>query len=202
MGFVYALRYGSENLFKIGRTKGKLANRIKELATGSAHRITPFDHIETEDEVQGETYVKGLLRSKRSRDSEGCEIYRLSEDEVRGAMRETRTFLEEFVPKERDAQILANETSDGTLLKPSDQDWERYSRILDLRVDEDSAVVRRKLLEIDLKLVIGRTDGLERLATWKSHTVERFDATAFRDAEPKLFEKFVRTSVHRRFSLQ
>jgi hypothetical protein len=59
---------------------------------------------------------------------------------------------------------LANEPSDGTMVTPSDQDWERYSRLLDVRVEEDSAVVRSKLLENDLKLIIGKA--ISRQACW------------------------------------
>ena len=46
MAFVYVLRSGDEPLFKIGRTRGGLEARIRQLATGNPHRLTLFDHIE------------------------------------------------------------------------------------------------------------------------------------------------------------
>jgi hypothetical protein len=34
MGFVYALRNGTEDLFKIGETRGSIEKRRRELSTG------------------------------------------------------------------------------------------------------------------------------------------------------------------------
>ena len=40
MAFVYILRSGSENLFKIGRTDGDVDARIRQLATGNPYKLT------------------------------------------------------------------------------------------------------------------------------------------------------------------
>ena len=202
MGFVYVLRNGHEDLFKIGRTRGELQARIRQLATGNPHQLTLFDHIETEYEVDCETFLHRSLRSKRAGEGEAREFFALSPSEVRDAIREARGYLAESVPKRRETERLARETSDGVLLKPGDQEWEWYWRLVNVREDEDSLRLDRVLLENQLKLVIGRADGLDRLATWKSETVKRIDEAAFKLAEPQLFEKFLRTSVRRAFRLQ
>ena len=182
---------------------GELQARIRQLATGNPHRLTLFDAIEVDDQDTAvcETYLHQRLRSKRSRDSEAREFFALTEGEVRGAVREAGEFLREFVPKQREAERLAKETSDGTLLRPGDQEWEWYRRLLDIREAEHGLELERKRLEIQLKLVIGMADGLDRLATWKGHEVRRFDEGAFKIAEPKLYDTFVCVSVQRRFRL-
>src|SRR5262249_347666 len=133
MAFVYVLRSGNEDLFKFGRTRGELQARIQQLATRNPHPLTLFDYIETEDPAAPacETCVDRYLRSKRSKEGEAHEFFALSTCEVLDALREAREFLEEFVPKQREAERLAKEASDGVLLKPGDRDWERYRRLLE-----------------------------------------------------------------------
>lgn len=48
MGFVYLLKdSGSENIFKIGVTRGKIEKRIKQLQTGNSEDICLIDYYET-----------------------------------------------------------------------------------------------------------------------------------------------------------
>ena len=61
--YLYVLRHGDSNLFKIGRTVD-LARRMKQLATGNPDRLTLFACIETEDAAAGETYLLHRLRSR------------------------------------------------------------------------------------------------------------------------------------------
>jgi Meiotically Up-regulated Gene 113 (MUG113) protein len=202
MAFVYVLRSGEEQLFKIGRTRGDLQARIRQLATGNPHRLTLFDHIETEYEAVCETYLHRRLRSKRSGEGDAREFFALTPTDVADALRDARDFLAEFVPKQQEAERLAREESDGVLLKPSQKEWELYRRLLEIRENEYSLNLDRALVENQLKLVIGKADGLEQIATWKSHEVKRFDEAGFKLAEPKLFEAFVRASFQRKFRIQ
>jgi len=142
------------------------------------------------------------LRSKRSRESEAREFFTSSADEVHAALREARGCLEELVPKQHETERLAREASDCILLKSGHRDWERYRCVLELRATEDNTRIRRELLENESKLVIGQADGLDKLATCKSHTVKKLDESAFKLAEPKLFETFVHTLMQRAFRLQ
>jgi len=202
MAFVYILRSGSENLFKIGRTDGDVDARIRQLATGNPCRLTKFDVIETEHDSLCETYLHRSLRSRRSLASEAREFFAITSEELRSVICDAREFLAEFVPKQLEAERLAKEQSNGILLKPGHREWEIYRRLLDIRENQDSLKLERALLENQLKLVIGKADGLEQIATWKSHDVKTFDEAAFKLAEPKLFEAFLRASLQRRFLLQ
>ncbi len=201
MAFVYVLRSGDEELFKIGRTRRDLHARIAQLSTGNPHRLTLFDHIETGHEIVCETYLHRRLRSKRSGEGEAREFFALTPPEMKDAVRDAREFLEEFVPKQREADRLAKEESDGQVVIPGQQEWHLFRRLLEIREGEDSLSLDRALLENQLKLVIGEADGLERIATWRTQEVKKFDAAAFKLAEPKLFDAFVRASRVRRFRL-
>jgi len=201
MAFVYILRSGDEDLFKIGRTRGDVEARIKHLSTGNPHPLTPFDVIETEHDAVGETYLHRKLRSKRFLDGEAREFFALTASELADAIQDAREFLDEFVPKQREADRLAKEESDSRILTPGREEWETYQRLLQVRQDEDDLRLERAFLETTLKLVIGRAAGLDRIATWKAHTVKTLDEDAFRLAEPTLFQKFLRESRIRKFRL-
>src|SRR5438552_846267 len=75
MAFVYILRSGGENLFKIGRTDGDVDARIRQLATGNPHPLTKFDVIQTEHDSLCETYLHRMLRSRKSLASDAREFF-------------------------------------------------------------------------------------------------------------------------------
>jgi len=202
MPFVYVLRSGSENLFKIGRTDRDVDARIRQLATGNPWRLTKFDVIETEHDSLCETYLHGVLRSRRSLASEAREFFAITPEELKPVICDARDFLAEFIPKQLEAERLAKEQSNGILLKPGHREWEIYRRLLEILENQYRLKFERGRLENQLKLVIGKADGLEQVATWKSLEIKTFDEAAFKLAEPKLFESFLRVSLQRRFRLQ
>src|SRR5262245_57583150 len=102
MAFVYILRSGDDELFKIGRTRRAVQARIKQLSTGNPYELTVFDVIETEYDGDCETYLHGRLRTKRLT-GDAREFFAISPDELAEAIRDAREFLEEFVPRQREA---------------------------------------------------------------------------------------------------
>src|SRR5262249_31174526 len=62
--YVYVLRSGDEDLFKIGRTRDINSRRLT-LSTGNPHPLTLFAVIETEHASWCETYLHSVLRSRR-----------------------------------------------------------------------------------------------------------------------------------------
>ncbi|TXH52416.1 MAG: hypothetical protein E6Q97_15835 [Desulfurellales bacterium] len=42
MGYIYALRAGDTNLFKMGHTYGRIEDRVKALQAGCPHRLSVF----------------------------------------------------------------------------------------------------------------------------------------------------------------
>jgi len=197
VAYVYILRNGNENLFKIGRTDGDVDDRIRQLATGNPYRLTRFDVIETEHDSLCETYLHRMLRSKKSLTSEAREFFAVTPEELRPVICEAREFLAEFVAKQEEADRLAEEETDGVLLQPGDTEWSIYSKLLAAREEEDSYHYQRQLLENNLRIAIGRSDGLNGIATWRPQVVERLDQGAFKSAQPDVFRMYVKTSRQR-----
>src|SRR5437868_10106143 len=113
MGYVYILRSGNEDLFKIGRTEGEVDFRVKQLSTGNPHALTRFDVIETDHDSLCETYLHRMLRSKRSVASDAREFFAITSEELVAVIREAREFLDEFVAKQKEADRFSEEESDG-----------------------------------------------------------------------------------------
>jgi len=194
MACVYVLRSGTENLFKIGRTDGDVETRIRQLATGNPYRLAKFDVIETEHDSLCETYLHRMLRSKKSSASGAREFFAITPEELRSVIAEAREFLAEFVAKQEEADRLAEEETDGVLLKPGDAEWSIYSSLLAAREEEDTYRYQRQLLENKLKIAIGRSDGLDGIATWRTQVAERLDQAALKSAQPDIFRMYIKTS--------
>ena len=194
MGYVYILRSGRDNLFKIGRTDGNVDARIRQLATGNPQRLSRFDIIETEHDSLCETYLHRILRSRKSLASDAREFFAITPEELAPVIRDAREFLAEFVAKKEEADRLAEAETDGVLLVPGDPEWSIYSSLLAAREEEDTYRYERQLFENKLRIAIGRSDGLEGIATWRTQAVERLDQAALKSAEPDIFRMYSKTS--------
>ena len=194
MPYVYILRSGSENLFKIGRTDRDVDARIRQLATGNPYRLTKFDVIETEHDLLCETYLHKILRSRRSIASGAREFFTITPEDMKSKIREAREFLAEFVGKQEEADRLSEQETDGVLLKPGDPEWSIYRELLGAREEEDGYHYQRLLLENKLKIAIGKSDGLDGIATWKIQERDRLDQAALKSEQPDIFRMYSKTS--------
>lgn len=195
-GFVYVIRSGAGSRFKIGRTRGSVDARLKQLSTGNPERLTVFDVIETEDDALCETYLHHKLRERRVPGG-GREFFELDADELSSAIADARVFLQEFLPMKREAERLASEESETRLLTPGDAEWELYRELLETRAEEDELAFERERLEVELKLAIGTASGIKDIATWKTQVRHTTDAEALRLQEPDIYERFLRETRSR-----
>ena len=202
MGWVYVLRSGDEDLFKIGMTRGPVSARVKGLSTGNPHQLTEYGSIETEHPSKVESFIHGLLFSKRSRRSGATEFYEVTPAELDVAIRQAREYAETDIPLEAEAERLSAEPCEDRIVVPSESDWSLYDQLLHARQVHHSATHARERLEWMLKLRIGTASGIERLALWPVITTSRFDASAFASDHPDLHRQYLRESRHRRFDLQ
>jgi hypothetical protein len=201
VAFVYILKSGDEDLFKIGRTRRDVEARIRQLSTGNPHPLTVFDVIETDYDSDCETFLHGRLRAKRLA-GDAREFFAISADELGEAISDAREFMEEFAPRQREAERLAKEESDGRVLQPGDAEWDTYRRLVEVRVAETALKLDRVRLETELKLAIGTAAGLERIATWRTQSTRTLDEARLKIAEPTLYESFLRESRSRVFRLR
>lgn len=126
MGHVYILQSGDEHLFKIGMTRGDVAARMRGLSTGNPHRLTEYASIVTEQPSKVESFLQGLLRSKKSRRSDATEFYAVSPTELDAAIEHAREYAEHDLVQEAEVDRLASERCDNRLITPADDDWETY----------------------------------------------------------------------------
>jgi len=142
-----------------------------------------------------------VLSSKRWTGGEGREFFALTTAEIEEAIRDAREFLATDLPRQKEAEELAKEENDDSILTPSQEIWQVYQTLLQVRQEEHRLGLARLRLETDLKIVIGTAAGLDRVATWKNHTVTRFDEEMFKEAEPDLYKAFRKSSRVRPFRL-
>jgi len=200
MGYVYILRSGDQNVFKIGKATD-LERRVKTLATGNPEPLTQFDVIETDYAAQCETYMHHRLRSKRSGRSAANEFFDVDPGELTALIQDARNYVEEVLPKILEAERLAEQECDERILQPSDREWETYRTLLDVRERYDTLSFDKDRLEAELKLAIGTAAGIERVANWKVVSAHRFDTDAFSREQPDQYQAFLRESRSRRFTL-
>jgi len=118
----------------------------------------------------------------------------ITPEELTPVICDAREFLAEFVAKQEEADRLSEEETDGVLLEPGDPEWSIASSLLAAREEEDTYRYQRQLLENKLKIAIGRSDGLDGIATWRNQGVERLGQAALKSAQPDIFRMYSKTS--------
>jgi hypothetical protein len=197
---VYILRSGEDDLFKIGRA-ADLEKRMKHLATGNPHPLTLYAEIETEHASDCEAYFHHRLQSKRSTRSDATEFFEVDPAHLDELIDEVRVHNDEFLPRRAAAEHLAEEQNDDRMLEPGEVERGLYRRLLEVREQRDTLNFECVRLETELKLAIGTAAGMEGIATWKAHSMKRFDQEAFGVEYPDLYEAFKRESLARSFRL-
>jgi T5orf172 domain len=126
MACVYILRYGDENVFKIGRTKGLIAKTIDQLSRGTPRRLSEFAKIETEDDIACETFLHQRLRAKRVVQGGGREFFSVDPTELKAAIRDAREFVAEYLSVKKRADEMSTMEAESRLpsVKPTESDFE------------------------------------------------------------------------------
>jgi hypothetical protein len=194
--FVYVMKMGNEDVFKIGKA-GDVEARREQFLTGNPHPPIIVDWIETDDPSALEKHLHGLYLSRRLR----REFFELTPDEADEAGRVGRVFVANFLPQEREVKRLAKLDSDGVKRAPDERDQERHRQLLAAREAKYRAEIACLWVENETKLSIGTGDGVDGLFSWKTCLVPDFDEAAFRVAYPELYDEHVRATRQRRFRL-
>jgi hypothetical protein len=200
MAFVYILRSGEENLFKIGKAID-VDRRAKQLATGNPHPLTEFARVETEHPADCEKYLHHRLRTKRSRRSGAREFFEVEPAELEDLIRDVDVQVEEHVAALREAKRLAKLVHSDQMLEPTDSEKTKHRRLLEVREALEALVFERDRLEADLKVAIGNSAGLDGIATWKSYTKRELDSAALKADEPDVYRRYLREVRTRRFDI-
>ena len=116
-GVVYCFRVGSEDTFKVGRTKNPPVQRLKSVSVGSPQKLTLYREIKTNDAAFLEKYVHMLLDPHRAPNGE---FFNVSPKELDQAIEEAESFLSESFPVLQEAEKLQKRRPTTHMLDPSE----------------------------------------------------------------------------------
>jgi len=202
MAFVYVLQSGEEPYFKIGRTRGDVEKRRKELSTGNPKPLVVFDTIETDHDALVENYLHKKFRASLSIEGDAKEFYVIDPEELKRGLQEAKQFMAEYIPLLEEAdQYKDCDTTTGRLKQPDEDLLETYKALCDVRAQLDGLEFEKQLLENRLKRQIGEDDGLEGIATWRVQISTRLNQAALKEAHPEVYEKFSELQQSRVFRL-
>ncbi len=203
MAFVYVLKSGDRDAYKIGKTRSRVLDRKKALGTGNPDRMSVFDSIETQlaDLATCESFLHGTLASKRITESDGTEWFRLTVPEIEEAIEAARHYLATDIPRQAEADRLAKIESDHVILQPGDEEWKTYQRMLELLEQECLIGIELERLKPNLKLLLGKASRLDGIATWKTYGKMELDQKALEAEEPELYAFYRRPRRVRPFKL-
>ena len=122
--------------------------------------------------------------ARRSRRSGANEFFEIEADDLEQHIRDARDYVENYLPKVAKAELLAVESCEDRWVQPCDADRALYLQLLQIRAAHEVLSHEKERLETELRLIIGRAQGLEGLASWKAVESNRFDGEAFRADRP------------------
>jgi len=201
MGFVYVLRSGETDFFKVGRTESDVEGRVKQLSTGNPVPLVIFDVIETDYAARCETFLHNRLQARRSRESDAKEFFAIGATEMREEIAAARDYALNDLPKAAQVAALAVVECEDRWVEPSADAHRVFEELLQVRAAQAALQVERDRLENELKLVIGPTLGLEGLASWKVVPGHRFDAERFAQEHPEIYVTYYVETRQRTFRL-
>jgi hypothetical protein len=199
MGCVYCFRVGSEDTFKVGRTKNPPVQRMKSVSVGSPQKLTLHREITTDDPPLLEKYIHWLLDAHRAPNGE---FFTVGPKELDRAIEEAESFLAESVPVLQEAKKLQKQRPTSQMLDPSDtldalhrelRDAERQAFLLEQKI----AVLRGRI-----QVAIGENLGIRGVASWKWREQWTVDEKALKHDAPQVYERFKRLIASRVFRLE
>jgi hypothetical protein len=185
--YVTAIGTGTE-LWKVGKAKDYAA-RVKAHRTMSVERLALYAEIDTDYYGEIETYLKHLLQGYRWMEGEGTEIYQAPRAVIDAAVEAARSRAA-LMPRMAEADALALQPSDGTVLTPDQAIKDLHRRRLRLKQIEWEAHHEGEELDAELKLIMGAAEELTGVAIFRSGSTRRFDETAFRLDHEEMHEAY------------
>lgn len=210
MAFVYILRNGTDNIFKIGRTID-IDVRLRQLRTGNP-QLSVFQLIETDQEVACEGYLHKRLASRQIGGGSAQEFFAITEAELGPIITDAKAYLETSLPVLLAAEQIQQQDSDGSIRIPGNAAIAMHQEMLEMaeKIRRLQAVMEEQIaplqshydyLEAELKVTMGSAAELKGIATWKTGAQNRFDQKAFKEAEPELYERYKKQTRTRTFRL-
>jgi len=196
---VYCYQVGCGDCFKVGWTRNNPEERRRGFATGSPVNLNLYKEIETEYPSELETYIHQLLDEKRT---ENGEFFKVTAQELDGAIRCAVAFVEEFQPLFRQADKLRRNQPNDTMVESSAEMLRTYRELRALRSQRYLIEQHIAFLESKIQVAIGDSSGMRGIASWKWMDRWTMDMARFRREQDALYQAYKRNSGSRRFRLE
>jgi hypothetical protein len=200
MEHVYCFQVGSDNLFKVGRSKNPPEKRKPGLSTGSPVKLHLYRDIETENSADIEAYIHRLLDAKRT---ENGEFFNVTAQELDEAVNRGVEVMNEFQPLYRQASALRQKPPNDadTMVDASDDMREIYRELRKLRSERYLIEQRVAFLESKIQVAIGDNGGMKGVASWSWVDRWTMDIERFKNEQDALYQQYKRNSGCRIFRL-
>lgn len=202
MASVYVFQHGDEDLFKIGRTRGDVEKRRKDLSTGNPVELKIFDVIETEKDNVVEKYLHKKLYAFHSKASDATEFFAVSTAILQECIQETREFMDEYLPLLDAAEELKKIEPDDSIKKPDEHVLQVYEELCRVRERMSILKFEEEILENKIKSYIGGSNGIEGVATWVLRSSLRLDQAILKEKFPEAYDQCQIESKTRFFKLE
>ena len=199
MGCVYCFRVGSQDIFKVGRTKNPPEQRLKSVSVGSPQKLTLHREIQTDDAPSLEKGIHWLLDPYRAPNGE---FFNIPAQELDRAIDEAESFLAESSPVLQQAKKLQTRPPTNHLLDPSESVQALHRELR--HAEREAFLLEQKIATLRgrIQLEIGENLGIRGIASWKWREQWKLDQDALKRDEPQVYERFKRLAAARVFHLE
>src|ERR1035438_1290196 len=162
-GHVYCYQFGSDDCFKVGRTKHQPEKRKRGFATGSPVKFTLYRDEAAENASELESYTHQLLAAQRASNGEFVNV---TQEELDDAVDKAVAFMKEYQPVRSEANGLRRKKPKETIAEPSVEIREIHRQLMEARREQSLLDWRIGLLESRVQVAIGENCGMRGIASW------------------------------------
>lgn len=199
MGYVYCLRAGFADRFKVGMTRVDPESRRRALSQGSPEKLTLHRTIECADARSLEQYVHWLLDPWRTPNGEFFDVSAAALDE---AIATAEAFFAKCRPAVEAARRFAGVKPSGRLKTPTTTAAALHEQLRAAERERYLLEQRILLLQSRLQMEIGESLGIDGVASWRWQEQWRLDIRSLKEKEPAVYERHRRLFCHRVFVLE
>ena len=202
IAYVYILRQGGDNIFKIGRTSGLIEDRIKQLSTGNAKPLALFDYIESDYAHIVEHYLhKKLITFQQKQSLYAKEFYQIDPEALQRELQKAKIFLDDYLLIYQESEAY-REMTPVDEAKDADETIQKvYDDLVKIRGDIEILSYEKKRLENQLKVFIKDANEIKGVASWKMQNRKSLDTVQLKKEFPDIYEKCLEITQNRVFKL-
>ena len=202
MAFVYILRSGDTNFYKIGRTRRDVELRRKELSTGTPSALSLVTAINTKHDALAEKLLHDKLINYHVNNVDAKEFYHIEDvDKLLDAVKDVKAYLTEFVTLKEEELIYKDVIATGGMLDKDESSNDLHKRLIKIKQDIRMLEASKEIIELRLKQKIKHNKGIKGVATWNTVSRVTFEYTRFRQTHPDLWTEFSVETLTRPFKV-